>query len=214
MQAAGTPLFLDHSQSQQLKRQKLMTRNNVNPIKKFVDEFYKHRSGISGFASEINVGYQTIHKAVLGLHSHIPPRIVSHMASVSNIPVEEWQAEYSIWVNKELDILLLDIRNGKIEAEAFFVPASNLANKYADFTEWRSSLSYSQIDFCKTFLLHQAIINRYETGLMKNLPESLISRVTFILEGLFGGSNGSLLSTDSVAAYIKALESLPIKKKN
>jgi hypothetical protein len=130
------------------------------------------------------------------------------MAAVSNTPADIWQEEYSLWVQAELEILLLDIRTGKIEAEAFFVPSSKLKETYATFTDWRTSLSYSQIDFCKTFLLHQAIINRYESGLMKNLPDSLIERVKFILNGLFD------ITDDSVGEYIKALSELPIKKKN
>lgn len=191
-----------------MKTQKIVTRNNINPVKKFVNEYYNHRSGISGLASDLNVGYQTIHKTVLGLHSHIPPRLVKHMGDVSGISEEVWQEEYAAWINKELDILLLDIRAGKIEASAFFVPASRIPEQYADFTEWRSSLSYSQIDFCKTFLLHQAIMNRYESGLMKNLPESLVDRIKFILNGLFD------IDKDSVAAYVKAVQDLPIKKRS
>src|SRR5687768_2970611 len=191
-----------------LKVGTIMTRNNVNPVQRFINENYKHRSGVSGFANDINVGYQTVHKTILGLHSHIPPRIAKAMADVTLRSESEWQSEYSLWVQKELSILLLDIRNGKIEAEAFFVPSSKLGETYSTFTDWRNSLSYSQIDFCKTFLLHQAIINRYESGLMKNLPDSLIDRVKFILNGLFD------ISDDSVAEYIKALSNLPIKKKN
>lgn len=184
-----------------------MTRNNVNPITKFVNEYYQHRSGITGFAKDINVGYQTIHKATLGLHSHIPPRLLSHMAKVSNTPSEEIEKEYSLWVQKELAILLLDIRTGKLEAEAFFVPASKLAEIYPTFSDWRRALSYSQIDFCKTFLLHQAIIQRYEAGLMKNLPESLKDRVRYILCGIFD------LTEETVNSYLWALSNLPREEK-
>lgn len=184
-----------------------MTRNNVNPIQKFVNEYYKHRSGITGFAKDINVGYQTIHKATMGLHSHIPPRLLDHMAKTSGVPKEEWEKDYADWVDKELRILLLDIRTGKIEAEAFFVPSSKLAETYPTFSDWRRSLSYSQIDFCKTFLLHQAIIQRYEAGLMKNLPESLKDRVRFILCGIFD------MTEESVNSYLWALTNLPREEK-
>ena len=96
---------------------------------------------------------------------------------------------------EELAILRSDISRGAIEATALFVPAGELRERYSSFKLWRQSLSYSQIDFCKTFLLHQTIINNYEAGKMKSLPVSIKFRLRFLG-----------MSDD----YIKAVGDLPV----
>jgi hypothetical protein len=179
---------------------------NMNPVQRYINEHYAHRGGATGLAKDAGVGYQTVHKTVMGLYSSIPATLAAHMARTSDYNQEHWQNEYSLWIEKEVEVLINDIKSGALEAEAFFVPSSNLGNQYATFSEWREALSYSQIDFCKTFLLHQAILQKYESGNMKNLPKSLEDRIKRILEAIFD------IDELSVARYIKAVKNLPRKK--
>ena len=170
---------------------------NKNPIERYAEEEFPIGS-ITALANAAEVTYGTVHKAIQGLYSKIPKKLAEYMATNSKYPVEHWQTEYSLWITKELEILKNDIINGKFEAEALFVPAERIAPTYHDFTAWREALSYSQVDFCKTFLLHQGIINKYELGQMKNIPVSLVSRLRFLEK-----------DTD----YINAIDDLPIRKK-
>lgn len=170
---------------------------NKNPVERYAEEEFPFGS-ITALANAAEVTYGTVHKAIQGLYSNIPKKLAEYMAANSERTIEQWQTEYSLWVKKELEILKNDIIQGKFEAEALFVPADHIAKKYEDFSEWREALSYSQVDFCKTFLLHQGIINKYELGQMKNLPVSLIERLRFL---------------EKDTAYINAIEELPIRKK-
>jgi hypothetical protein len=179
---------------------------NPNPVQLYINEHYAHKGGATGFAKDAGVAYQSVHKTTLGLYSSIPTNLAAHMARTSDYTQEEWQKRYSLWVDKELDILINDIKSGALEAEAFFVPSSNLENTYPTFSAWREALSYSQIDFCKTFLMHQAILQKYEAGNMKNLPKSLEDRIKKILFAIFD------IDELSVARYIKAVKNLPRKK--
>jgi hypothetical protein len=170
---------------------------NKNPVERYAEEEFPTGS-ITALANAAEVTYGTVHKAIQGLYSNIPKKLAEYMAKNSEYSIDEWQKLYSLWVSKELEILKNDIIQGKFEAEALFVPAQNIPKIYGDFTAWREALSYSQVDFCKTFLLHQGIINKYELGQMKNLPVSLVERLRFL---------------EKDADYIKAIEALPIRKK-
>ena len=170
---------------------------NKNPVERYAEEEFPSGS-ITALANAAEVSYGTVHKTIQGLYSKIPVKLAEHMAMNSEYSIEEWQKLYSLWVKKELEILKNDIIQGKFEAFALFVPAKKIAEYYVDFSAWREALSYSQVDFCKTFLLHQGIINKYELGQMKNLPISLVQRLRFL---------------DKDTAYINAIEDLPIRKK-
>lgn len=170
---------------------------NKNPVEKYAEEEFPFGS-ITALANAADVTYGTVHKAIQGLYSRIPAKLAEYMAKNSDTTEAEWQELYSLWVKKELEILKNDIIQGKFEAEALFVPAQNISEIYADFSAWREALSYSQVDFCKTFLLHQGIINKYELGQMKNIPVSLVERLRFL---------------DKDTAYINAIDDLPIRKK-
>lgn len=170
---------------------------NKNPVERYAEEEFPFGS-ITALANAAEVTYGTVHKAIQGLYSNIPKKLAEYMAANSERSIDEWQTEYSLWVTKELEILKNDIIQGKFEAEALFVPAERIASTYTDFSSWREALSYSQVDFCKTFLLHQGIINKYELGQMKNLPISLVGRLRFL---------------EKDTAYINAIEDLPIRKK-
>lgn len=170
---------------------------NKNPIERYAEEEFPSGS-ITALANAAEVTYGTVHKAIQGLYSNIPKKLAEYMAANSDYPIEHWQNEYSLWVTKELEILKNDIIAGKFEAQALFVPADLISKTYKDFSEWREALSYSQVDFCKTFLLHQGIINKYELGQMKNLPISLVGRLRFL---------------EKDTEYINAIEDLPIRKK-
>ena len=170
---------------------------NKNPVERYAEEEFPTGS-ITALANAAEVSYGTVHKTIQGLYSAIPAKLAAYMAKNSDYPESHWQELYSLWVAKELEILKNDIAQGKFEASALFVPAERIAERYVDFTAWREALSYSQVDFCKTFLLHQGIINKYELGQMKNLPVSLVERLRF-------------LEKDS--AYINAISELPIRNK-
>jgi plasmid maintenance system antidote protein VapI len=170
---------------------------NKNPIERYAEEEFPTGS-ITALANAAEVTYGTVHKAIQGLYSKIPAKLADYIAANSEYDVEHWQNEYSLWVKRELEILKNDIINGKFEAEALYVPADFISKTYKDFSEWREALSYSQVDFCKTFLLHQGIINKYELGQMKNIPVSLVERLRFLEK-----------DTD----YINAIDDLPIRKK-
>lgn len=170
---------------------------NKNPVEAFAEEQFPTGS-ITALANAADVTYGTVHKTTQGLYSTIPKKLADYMAQNSDYTVKEWNKLYLLWIGKELEILRNDIKAGHMEAEAFFVPPVDLSKKYPDFASWRMALSYSQVDFCKTFLMHQAILNKYELGHMKNIPVSLVERLRFL--GLS-------------QEYINAVDDLPVRKK-
>lgn len=168
---------------------------HINPVEAYAKEEFPFDS-ITSLANAAGVGYGTVHKTIQGLYSAIPGKLADYMAMHSHRTVSEWQAKYSLWVEEELAILKTDIDRGAIEASPLFVPPHLIPAYYPNgFVEWRKSLSYSQIDFCKTFLLHQGILSKYESGLMQSLPVSLKERLKFLG-----------MSDD----YIKAVGELPV----
>lgn len=179
---------------------------NPNPITLYCNEAYPtHNNTPQGktlLAKNAGVSWATVHKASLGLYSTIPVKLVNYMAAN---PVGEadhtafrWNILYNKYVKEMMHILKEDIDHGRIECSALFFAPQDLHKHFADFTEWRESMSYSQMDFCKTFLLHQAILSNYEKGDMKDLPESLKERLRFL---------------GKTEEYIKAVANLPIRKK-
>jgi DNA-binding transcriptional regulator YiaG len=116
-----------------------------------------------------------------------------------------WELSYELWVKFRVRTIAEDIQEERIDADAFFVPANMLDKNYKSFRQWRESLSYSQMDFCKTFFIHQAILYKYESGQMKNLPESIRDRVLEIVTFLYGSSAAN--------AYVYALSQLPVDSK-
>ena len=196
----------------------------VNPVEDFVDKHYES-GGVTGLGRDSDTAYQSVHKTILGLYKKVPPRIAAYMAKVlseesggekSEIElIAEIQRDYHEWANLGIKQLIENIRCGKLEAEAFFVPAYQLKKQYPTFKAWRESLSYSQIDFCKTFLIHQAILQKYEAGEMQKLPASLEQRIEQILSALFDypekySEGGKVLRSEGVRAYLFALRKLPI----
>ena len=152
---------------------------NTNPVEQYAKEEFPVDS-ITALAKASGNSYGTVHKTIQGLYSSIPKSLVEYIAKNSDYPPSYWQEKYLLWVKQELEILKTDIARGALEATALFIPADSLGNYYESFKAWRESLSYSQIDFCKTFHLHQTIMNNYENGKMQNLPESLKERLRFI----------------------------------
>ena len=152
---------------------------HINPVEAYAKEEFPFDS-ITSLATSAGVGYGTVHKTIQGLYSSIPTKLADYMTMHSHRTTAEWQAKYSLWVEEELAILKTDIERGAIEAQALFVPADIVKLYYVNFKAWRESLSYSQIDFCKTFLLHQGIISKYESGLMQSLPVSLKERLKYL----------------------------------
>ena len=152
---------------------------HVNPVETYAKEEFPFDS-ITSLANAAGVGYGTVHKTIQGLYSAIPGKLADYMTMHSHRTVLEWQAKYSLWVEEELEILRADIVRGAIEAETLFISPENIPLHFIHFFAWRQSLSYSQIDFCKTFLLHQGIISKYESGQMQNLPVSLKERLKFL----------------------------------
>jgi hypothetical protein len=150
-----------------------------NPVERYAHEEFPVDS-ITALATAAGITYGTVHKTIQGLYSAIPKSLVTYIARHSDYPADYWQGLYSEWQRSELSILKEDIKEGRIEAAALYVPAERIASDYANFTAWRNSLSYSQIDFCKTFLIHQTILNNYESGKMKALPVSIKERLQFL----------------------------------
>ncbi len=155
------------------------TASNINPVEEYAHEEFPVDS-ITALANAAGITYGTVHKTIQGLYSSIPASLAEYMEYNSDYSREHWQLQYDLWVQKELKVLKADINRGSIEATALFIPADRLSSTYESFKEWRTSLSYSQIDFCKTFLLHQTIMNNYESGKMQNLPVSLKERLTYL----------------------------------
>lgn len=153
---------------------------NQNPVERYAHEEFPVDSAITSLANAAGVTYGTVHKTIQGLYSAIPKSLVTYIARHSDYPADYWQGEYIKWKSEQLNTLREDIREGRIEAAALFVPAARIATDYASFTAWRNSLSYSQMDFCKTFLIHQTILNNYESGKMKSLPFSIRERLHFL----------------------------------
>lgn len=153
--------------------------DNTNPVEKFAREEFPENS-FTAFAKAADVNYGTVHKTIQGLYSNIPTKLVAYMAQHSSYTVERWQNKYLLWVKTQMNILKDDIERGHIEATALFMEPDRLAVVYPTFVDWRQSLSYSQIDFCKTFFLHQGILSKYEAGGMSNLPKSLAERLFYL----------------------------------
>jgi hypothetical protein len=151
----------------------------ANPVEEYAHEEFPVDS-ITALANAAGVTYGTVHKTIQGLYSAIPKSLVDYIEENSDYSENYWQDRYSLWVHEELEILKGDIKRGAIEATALFIPAMDIAETYSTFRSWRESLSYSQIDFCKTFHLHQTIMNNYESGKMKNLPVSLRERLSYL----------------------------------
>lgn len=151
----------------------------TNPVEEYAKEEFPVDS-ITSLAKASGVTYGTVHKTIQGLYGAIPKSLAEYLGSNSEYREPYWQTKYSLWQKDELEILRNDIKEGKVEATVLFLSPAQLAENYATFTAWRNSLSYSQIDFCKTFLLHQTIINNYESGKMVSLPVSLKERLTFL----------------------------------
>lgn len=177
----------------------------INPITFFLNESRATDTiplNNVSLAEAAGVTRQTIQKTVMGLYSSIPVKLVNYMSThpvgEADHSVTSWNKHYDAFISYEMNVLKENIAKGTMEAEALYTKPEALKVHYPTFTAWRESLSYSQIDFCKTFLLHQAIVSKYEAGLMKNLPESLVNRLKFI--GLPVG-------------YINALEELPVNHK-
>lgn len=176
--------------------------NTPNPITQYLKCSPQHNK--TTIASDSGVTWQTINKAMLGLYSSIPIKLVNFM--VANPPegtmhkwtISDYYREYQSFIDASMATVKEDIKAGRMEAVAFFVTPVEINKRYKSFTEWRASLSYSQMDFCKTFMLHQGIVSKYESGQMKNLPQSLVDRLRYM--GLS-------------AEYINAVESLPTKEK-
>ncbi len=152
---------------------------NINPVEKYAKEEFPVDS-ITSLANASGVTYGTVHKTIQGLYSAIPKSLVTYIAMHSSYTEPQWQNRYSLWVREELASLKTDIQRGALEATALFVPANSLSSTYESFKSWRESLSYSQIDFCKTFHLHQTIMNNYESGKMQKLPQSLKDRLVYL----------------------------------
>lgn len=152
---------------------------NQNPVERYAHEEFPVDS-ITRLAKSAGVTYGTVHKTIQGLYNSIPASLVTYIAKHSDYPASYWQEQYKGWQMRQLLKLGQDIKEGRIEASALFVQAKDLGRTYGSFKDWRSSLSYSQIDFCKTFLLHQTIINNYENGKMKSLPISIKERLHFL----------------------------------
>jgi hypothetical protein len=151
----------------------------TNPVETYAKEEFPIDS-ITALANAAGVTYGTVHKTIQGLYSAIPASLAEYVSANSDYPESYWQERYLLWVQEELASLKSDIERGAIEATALFIPASSLGSYYGSFKAWREALSYSQIDFCKTFHLHQTIMNNYENGKMKNLPESLKDRLKYL----------------------------------
>lgn len=152
---------------------------NQNPVERYAHEEFPVDS-ITRLADAAGITYGTVHKTIQGLYSAIPKSLVEYIARNSDYPASYWQGLYQEWQKSELYILKEDIRGGKIEATALFVNAGAIQSTYGTFKSWREALSYSQMDFCKTFLVHQTILNNYESGKMKSLPVSIKDRLRFL----------------------------------
>jgi hypothetical protein len=152
---------------------------NSNPVERYAHEEFPIDS-ITSLANAAGVTYGTVHKTIQGLYSAIPKSLVTYIAKHSDYPADYWQDLYNKWQHQELTILRDDIKGGKIEATALYVSPSSIGSTYGSFKSWRESLSYSQMDFCKTFLVHQTILNNYENGKMKSLPVSIKERLKFL----------------------------------
>lgn len=181
--------------------------NTINPIDLYISEAYPvHNNSPRGktlLAENADVGWSTVHKTSLGLYTYIPVKLVNYMAAN---PVGDadhssikWNEMYRAFVAKELDLLSAEVvdEGPKGKYAALFVDPKDFPKIFPSFVEWRESLSISQMDFCKTFLIHQGILNKYEDGQMKKLPQSVKDRLRYV------GQSDS---------YIRSVGALVVKK--
>ena len=144
-----------------------------NPIRKIREELGLTQSALADVAG---VTEQVILKTEQGLYPTIPPSTMRAMAHLSNLSVGLIEALYEDWINQELRKVKLP--TGNVLAEAW--------NSRHTFHGWRvvvcrlNSVPDSVNSFCKLFKMNPYVIQKYETGKMRQTPLQLVERVAYI----------------------------------
>ena len=168
----------------------------ANPVVQFV---HRNRSNpeissFKNFARACGVSEQTISKINKGLFNQLPPAVSNTLSYFSAQPVEAWEKAYEAWRDECISMLKKDIEEGRIEADAIFLNAEEIPQRFESFVDWRRSLNSSLMGFCAEFYLHQGSMYRFESGEGFDLPVALKERLIFL------GCNDE---------YIRALRRLP-----
>lgn len=167
-----------------------------NPVVQFVERNHSNPeiSSFKNFARACGVSEQTISKINKGLYNHLPPSVAKTLSYYSAQPMNVWARAYNSWRNECINMLKLDIEQGRIEADAIFLNADEIPKRFESFVDWRRSLNSTLMGFCTEFYLHQGTMYRFESGEGFDLPIELQSRLLFL------GCNQE---------YIDALKRLP-----
>lgn len=167
-----------------------------NPIVQFVERNHSNPeiSSFKNFARACGVSEQTISKINKGLYNHLPPSVAKTLAYYSAQPMTAWGMAYNAWREECIQMLKKDIEEGRIEADALYLNAEEIPERFESFVDWRRSLNSSLMGFCTEFYLHQGTMYRFESGEGFELPVTLQERLLFL------GCNEE---------YINALKRLP-----
>lgn len=167
-----------------------------NPVVQFIarNNANTQIANFKNFARTCGVSEQTITKINKGLYNQLPPTVAKTLAYFSGQSINAWGMAYKSWREECIRMLKLDIEQGRIEADALFLDAEEIPEKFESFVDWRRSLNSSLMGFCSEFYLHQGTMYRFESGEGFEIPVELHNRLLFL------GCNED---------YIKALKRLP-----
>lgn len=167
-----------------------------NPVVQFVEQNHRNTeiSSFKAFARTCGVSEQTIVKINKGLYNHLPPTVAKTLSDYSGQPMSAWGMAYNAWRDECIAMLKKDIEEGRIEADAIFLDAKEIPERFESFVDWRRSLNSTLMGFCTEFYLHQGTMYRFESGEGFELPVALTERLLFL------GCNEE---------YIRALKLLP-----
>ncbi len=146
---------------------------NTNPIKRLRTELGMTQSTAASIAG---VTEQVILKTEQGLYPTMPPSVLYSFAELSGLSVGIIAAMYDDWINEALLTVKLPQAVGLDEA---------YLNRF-EFHGWKTvvcrlnGVPDTVNSFCKLFKMNPYVIQKYESGKLKQAPLQLVERVAFI----------------------------------
>lgn len=144
--------------------------NPVKKIRKDLNLTQREAASIAG------VTEQVILKTEQGLYPTMPPSVLYSFGHLSNLSVGLIEAMYEDWINQELRTVKLPQAVGLYDA---------WTSRY-EFRGWRTvvcrlnDVSDTVNSFCKLFKMNPYVIQKYESGKLKQTPLQLVERVAYM----------------------------------
>lgn len=151
-------------------------QNVINPITEFREEHNLQQKELAHYA---RVSSQVVMRAEQGLYNHLPPSIAEAIGILDTDIGFTIGEDYHKW-----QIITLEMNREIVkEKMPLLYAAGKTDTGITNFRQWRECFSDSVMGFCKIFLTQQAIIAKYESGKMDNLPEIVIERLNYFSYG-------------------------------